>query len=105
MGVGKEAAIEELWVGKTNGLCPLSSMLTADKGSGNRRTWVRKPWRGQKQRRCTVVGKQRRLVAAVVWAGSARSKTDPSRGGIVAPGWAQIGVQSVSNYSNFAQVL
>jgi hypothetical protein len=103
---GKAAATEELCVMKTNGLCPRppSLMLAVDKGSGNWCTWVRKPWRGRKQRRCAAVKKQRCLVAAAVWTGGARSETDPVMH-TVALGRAQIGVQSVSNYSIFAQVL
>jgi hypothetical protein len=103
---GKAAETEELWVMKTNGLCPPppSLMLAVDKGSGNWRTWVRKPWCSRKQWRCAVVEKQRCLAAAAVRTGGARSETDPVMH-TVALGRAQIGVQSVSNYSNFAQVL
>jgi hypothetical protein len=103
MGIGKAAVIEELWVGKTNGLCPPppSSMLSADKGGGNRRTWVRKPRRGRKQRRSENSGAWQWPRFGQVVHGL---KPTPFRGTVVL-GRAQIGVQSVSNYSNFAQVL
>jgi hypothetical protein len=45
---------------------PPSSMLVVAKGGRNRRTWVQKPLRGRKQRRCMAVGKQRPLAAAAV---------------------------------------